>query len=62
MHIMIQYDLPLSLITKHIDVDIHRSTSLLTSLAFLVGDERGSWLHLKLGQCLAQLNRFAIVD
>lgn len=35
---------------------------MLTSTAFLVGDERGSWLHLQLGQCLVQLNRFAIVD
>ncbi len=51
---MIQDDLPLRVMTK--------SQSLLTSMAFLVGDEHGSWLHLQLRQSLVQLNRFAIVD
>ncbi len=41
--------------------DIQYKT-LLTSMAFLVGDEHGSWLHLQLRQPLVQLNRFAIVD
>ncbi len=41
--------------------DIQYKT-LLTSMAFLVGDERGSWLHLQLRQSLVQLNRFAVVD
>lgn len=34
----------------------------LTSCAFLVGEERGSRLHLELRQCLLLLNRFPIVD
>jgi len=35
---------------------------LLTPVTFVVGDERGSRLHLELSQCLLWLNRFAIVD
>lgn len=39
-----------------------KSFFFLTSMAFLVGDEGGSGLHLELRQCLLLLNWFPIVD